>query len=226
MSRTRRRIRPPDDPRLPREQRQKSGVNLMHEEPWFGFNVVDKMPARNDLDPAGSPFLGLPANRLKFQDISEAEQVSNSTTNRVLATFPHIDTGPPNGYFGAGNTNQDADRAVSGAAIRTKTIDGYHIKDNAFGDRVIAGMDVDKLLGPVDNRHLANGLDGGKLAKNSVPSDNIAGLHGSKINGAESIPWDRIKVSGVVFTPRLESRLAQLKRAILRETDSRYQKKP
>lgn len=43
------------------------------------------IPARDDEDAYGNPFLGIPSNRLKYRDIGSDEQADNSTTNRVLA---------------------------------------------------------------------------------------------------------------------------------------------
>lgn len=143
MARTRRALRLDDDPRTPRKNRQKSGVNLMHEEPWFGFNVADKMPHKGDLDPAAVEFTGLPRGTIANNAIGTAEidalvieathQKDDSTTTRVLASNIHS-----NDPLSGANQADDVDRAVNGDAIKTLTIDGYHAKDNAFGGRPIA----------------------------------------------------------------------------------------
>jgi hypothetical protein len=79
-------IRPrihPDDPRRARKDRQKSGVNLMHEDPFYGFNVGRKIPARGSTDPSGVTFDGIPGGSLAVDGVGSAELDSRDGSRAV-----------------------------------------------------------------------------------------------------------------------------------------------
>jgi hypothetical protein len=83
-ARTRRRSRS-DDPQGINHLKEELGLSRLYLDDWYGFNAAREMKARGTLDPESNPFLGLPANRLKYRDITADEQADNSTNSRVLA---------------------------------------------------------------------------------------------------------------------------------------------
>ncbi len=217
MARMRRRPRlSNDDPMRTRHMREDLGIDKLHLNPYFGHNAARALPARGANDPAGGAYDGIPHNRLKFQDLTNDEQATNSTDDRVLASSTTSNAGRavgashikqnPHGVDPLGNANQadDVERAISGDHVKTLTLEGFHLKDTSIG-----------------NRAIGSSIDGGKLAKKSVPSNAIHALHGSKLTGKESIDWSLIKVKGVVFTHRLDETVEDLKRFMAKH----YQKK-
>lgn len=162
--------------------------------------------------------------------VGALHQKDNSTDGRVLAQHPsdnaqravgadHVKTNTIRSTFNAsGDTisshisadtvgrrellshaTDDALRAVTGNHIRSEQIVGRHMKTGSVGNRI-----------------LTNNLDGSKLADKSVGNKQIAGMHGAKIIGRASIAWEKIAITGVVFTPRLNQTRREIERWALR----------
>lgn len=182
------------------------------------------IPARDETDAYGNPFLGIPPDRLKEFGITQAEQATNSTTNRVLASSPStnadraVDTDSikddavkkrtiPNGEvdndllagtsvstgklqdksatgakiassghgvepLGNANVNDDSLRAISGDHVKTKTLEGFHLKDNSIGGRVVnlSMSDIGGKIGP------------GRI-KGKIPKSKISGINWEDVDG-------------------------------------------
>lgn len=118
---------------------------------------ISNIPDRATTDDAGRVSGGLGRQKLKFQTLTEAEQATNSTDSRVLAS---------------GETNPE--RAVDGINIKRNAVGGDHINNGVVGDAHINGR-LAKTSVPSDAAYKVNGR---------VPASdlNVAGLSDKSAN--------------------------------------------
>lgn len=194
-----------DDPRTPRKNRQKSGVNLMHEEPWFGFNVADKMPHRNDADPAGITFEGFSRLIIAFQELTNAELDTDAVDGRTIKAL-EVDTGHLKDNA-IKNAKLDG-LAVSTGKLQDKAVDGGKLASNPHGVDPLGNANVnDDPLRAVGGAHIrTKAVDSYHLADNSVGkralSVGLGGMSGKlpahKISGKipksniSGVNWDQV----------------------------------
>lgn len=155
------------NPRL--SHRQKRGARDIADRHQTRPGIVNRnsIPLRDEDDAYGNPFLGFTRRIIAFRELTEEEQADNSTTTRVLATFPHS-----NDPLSNSNINDDDKRAVSGAGTKTLTFDSYHMK---------TGMMTKRLFGSADNPDIPAGVQ--------VP---VAQLRGAGQNIADDLIPKRI----------------------------------
>ncbi len=194
-----------------------------------GITTAASIPARGTTDAYGDPFDGLPANRLAHRTLTEDEQADNSTTTRILDTREGsravssaaaqdnflLDRHVPANLVTArilktdGPTDQ---RAVTSEAPRSGFLLARHFRGgdganpNRLPDGVKVGLDNDT-DGELPIGRTSGDMDGSRLARRSVASEKLAGVHGGKLFGRSSIPWSLIDVDGVVFWPGLKKYL-------------------
>lgn len=144
-------------------------------------------------------------NGLIDNDLLGGTSVSTGKLQDKAATSDKIAHNPHgNDPLGNANMNDNDQRAIGDEHVKAKGLKGHNLDDNTVGNRV-----------------LANGINGGKLARKSVPDAAIHGVHGNKIFGNSSIAWKMIDVQGVVFSHRLEKRLSEERR----KSDRKYARK-
>jgi len=115
MARTRGRLHQ-EAPREPSYQKLRGKLRTERWEAKIGGITNLNIPDRGTLDARGESFTGLDRMKVKALTLTEAEQASNSTDGRVLAS---------------GSTNPE------------RAVDTAHIKDSAVTNRVLAADSVD-----------------------------------------------------------------------------------
>jgi hypothetical protein len=125
----------------------------------------------------------------------ERTPLNNSVVTAKLARVEHV-VGNSGSYLDPANTVHDADRAVSGAAVKTRTLDGYHLK-----------------LGSIGNDHVRDNIDGAKLQNDSIPSDKINALKWGKLADVPD------------FSARMDQKDQAIKQEILAHVKAHYRRK-
>jgi hypothetical protein len=140
MARTSRRSRlSNDDPIGTRRAREELGIDKLHLNPYFGFNVANKIPARGDVDPGGITFDGLPGNRLEVGAVGTTELGATSVTTAKIAAQA-VNTTEINAN--AVTTGKLASQAVTTTELAPTSVTGAEIAAQAVGTTEINGNAV------------------------------------------------------------------------------------